>query len=56
MSTLKKYSMLKNHFFNPKVFYVFKTHFDCFNSQVFNLDNMERGQIFFIQKAIFWKN
>ena len=36
------------------VLYILKTHFDCFNSQVNNLDDMNR-KIFFIDKAIFWK-
>ena len=47
MFTLKKYFMLKKYFFlNFKVLYVLKTHFEYFNSQVNNLDDMEREQIF----------
>ena len=35
--------MLKIIFlFKLNVLYVIKTHFDCFNSQVNNLDSMER--------------
>ena len=38
MFTLKKY-------FKFKVLYVLKTHLDRFNSQVNNLDDMEREQL-----------
>ena len=46
--TLKKYFMLNNPFFNSKCYMnVLKTHFDCFNSRVNNLDDMEREQRFY---------
>ena len=48
--------MLKNPFFKFKVLHVLKTHFDCFNSQINNLNDMERQQIFYRRKGIFWKN
>ena len=53
--TLKKYFLLRDPFFNIQSF---KTHLDCFNSQVNNLDDMEREQLFFYSghKVIFWKN
>ena len=35
--------------------YVLKTHFDCLNSQVNNLDDMEREQLVYRYKAIFWE-
>ena len=58
MVTLKKYFMLKKlfFFFKFKVLYVLKTNFDCFNSQVNKLDDMEREQLFGRQKAILWIN
>ena len=46
--------MLKNLIFKFKFLYVLKTHFYCFNSQVNNLDDMEREQLFYKHKAIFW--
>ena len=49
--------MLKNPFiFKFKVLYVYKTHFDYFNTPVNNLDDMEREQLFYRHDAIFWKN
>ena len=33
---------------------VLKTRFDCFNSQVNKLHDMEREQFFYIHKAIFF--
>ena len=56
MFTLKKYFMLKNYILKFKVLYVLKTLLDCFNSEVNNLDDMEREQLFYRHKAIFWKN
>ena len=48
MFTLKKYLMLKIFFLKFNVLYALKTHFNCFNSHVNNLDNdMERTQLFF---------
>ena len=35
------------------VLYVLKTHFDCFNNKINNLDNMERDPFFIIHKTIF---
>ena len=46
MFTLKKYFMLKIPLF-------FKTHFDYFNSQVNNYDNMEREELFIDIKQYF---
>ena len=40
-------------FFQYKALYVFKTHFNCFNSQVNNLDDTER-ELFYGHKAIFF--
>ena len=46
MATLKQYVMLKKFFFyNSKSYKILKTHFNCFNSEVNNLDDMERAQI-----------
>ena len=42
MFTLKKYFMLKNPYFFKLYYYVLKTHSDCFNSHVNNLDEIER--------------
>ena len=39
--------MLKNPFLKFKALYTLTTHFDCLNSQVNNLDYMERKQVFF---------
>ena len=35
-------------FFKCKVLYVLTTHFDCFSSQVNNLEDVEKKNIFFI--------
>ena len=35
--------------------YVLKTHLDCFNSQVNNLDDMEREPLFYRHKAIYYR-
>ena len=56
MFTLKKHFILQNPFFlQYKILYVLKTHFDCFNSQVNNLDDMEREQLFYGHKEYFGK-
>ena len=52
----KSYMFLKHLKKKVKLLYVLKTHFDCFNGQVNNLDVMEREQLFYRHKAIFWKN
>ena len=47
--------MLKILVLKFKIFYVLKRRLDCFNSQVNNLDDMER-EILYRHKLIFWKH